>query len=360
MAACFGDNTLRRMLHGEIMHSGLSPESMNCTVDSLEIVDPATLLYLAEFIRIDQDASEQLDQFAILRQLDSIFSAPLLCMNKEEWEAEYEDVLKVDAVDLRQLRCLVKELGRENFERLINSDYTPSLEVLILAANCQVALEALLLGPVTPEAVPTVPPAAPTTTSLPQAEPEATPASQARAVVQVPTTDPVETVQPGMLAPDFDLRFYEDRAEESLSQRLSDLRGTPVVLLFWFPDCEPCKTNLANMENEFRGARWVGAKFIGVQILGSPQEGQATVADSGLSSGITHIKLPGSKQRTILDESHRSITHGCRQPSNQAHKTISRRGELAAPGSGGGFHHVCTPFKLLRARTSPLVASLHL
>ena len=80
----------------------------------------------------------------------------------------------------------------------------------------------------------------------------------------------------------------------------------------------------------------------------------------GMVTGITHIKLPGSKQRTILDESHRSITHGCRQPSNQAHKTISRRGELAAPGSGGGFHHVCTPFKLLRARTSPLVASLHL
>ena len=77
-------------------------------------------------------------------------------------------------------------------------------------------------------------------------------------------------------------------------------------------------------------------------------------------AGITHIKLPGSKQRTILDESHRSISHGCRQPSNQAHKTISRRGELAAPGSGGGSHHVCTPFKLLRARTSPLVASLHL
>ena len=79
-----------------------------------------------------------------------------------------------------------------------------------------------------------------------------------------------------------------------------------------------------------------------------------------LLAGITHIKLPGSKQRTILDESYRGITHGCRQPSNQAHKTISRRGELAAPGSGGGFHHVCTPFKLLRARTSPLVASLHL
>ena len=54
------------------------------------------------------------------------------------------------------------------------------------------------------------------------------------------------------------------------------------------------------------------------------------------------------------------VCDGCRQPSNQAHKTISWRGELAAPGSGDGFHHVCTPFKLLRARTSPLVASLHL
>ncbi len=87
---------------------------------------------------------------------------------------------------------------------------------------------------------------------------------------------------------------------------------------------------------------------------------QSTMWPVYFGPGITHIKLPGSKQRTILDESHRSISHGCRQPSNQAHKTISRRGELAAPGSGGGFHHVCTPFKLLRARTSPLVASLHL
>ncbi len=46
-------------------------------------------------------------------------------------------------------------------------------------------------------------------------------------------------------------------------------------------------------------------------------------------TGITHIKLPGPKYRTILDESHCSFTHECRQPSNQAHKTISRRRELA-------------------------------
>ena len=47
-------------------------------------------------------------------------------------------------------------------------------------------------------------------------------------------------------------------------------------------------------------------------------------------TGIPHIKLPGPKQRAILDESHSSITHECRQQSNQAHKTIYRRRELAA------------------------------
>ena len=45
---------------------------------------------------------------------------------------------------------------------------------------------------------------------------------------------------------------------------------------------------------------------------------------------ISHIKLPGPRQGTMLDESHRSISHERRQPSHQAHKTISRRRELAA------------------------------
>ena len=111
--------------------------------------------------------------------------------------------------------------------------------------------------------------------------------------------------------------------------------------------------------NDLDGGKWY---FIPENSDAGPLEDILQLYFWGLAflAGITHIKLPGSKQRTILDESHRSISHGCRQPSNQAHKTISRRGELAAPGSGGGFHHVCTPFKLLRARTSPLVASLHL
>ena len=49
-------------------------------------------------------------------------------------------------------------------------------------------------------------------------------------------------------------------------------------------------------------------------------------------TGIPHIKLPGPKHRTILDESHSRFTHEYRQPSNQAHKTIRRRRELVFDG----------------------------
>ena len=48
------------------------------------------------------------------------------------------------------------------------------------------------------------------------------------------------------------------------------------------------------------------------------------LADVAISSCL------GPKQRTMLDENHGSITHQRRQPSNQAHKTISPRRELAA------------------------------
>jgi hypothetical protein len=51
---------------------------------------------------------------------------------------------------------------------------------------------------------------------------------------------------------------------------------------------------------------------------------------SSALTDIYHIKLPGSRQLTVSDESHGSIIHERRQPSNQDHKAISRRCELAA------------------------------
>ena len=81
----------------------------------------------------------------------------------------------------------------------------------------------------------------------------------------------------------FDLHFYETRAGESLPQRLSGLLGTPVVLMFWFPGCDPFMTDLQDIGSVYRGLRWGGVRFIGVQTHGCPQEGQEIVDELDLS-----------------------------------------------------------------------------
>ena len=73
---------------------------------------------------------------------------------------------------------------------------------------------------------------------------------------------------------------------------------------------------------------------------------------------ISHINLPGPMERTMLDESHSSITHERGQLSNEAHQTICRRRELTFDKQGGGFDHAYTPFQLGQARSSSL-ATLH-
>ena len=72
----------------------------------------------------------------------------------------------------------------------------------------------------------------------------------------------------------------------------------------------------------------------------------------------------GSKQGTILDESHRSITHERRQPSHRAYKTICRRGELAFDGQrrwlSPRLHSLQTPrgtHLALGCLSSPLMTS---
>ena len=75
---------------------------------------------------------------------------------------------------------------------------------------------------------------------------------------------------------------------------------------------------------------------------------------------ISHIKLPGRKQRTRLDESQGSNIDQRRQTSHQAHKTISQSRELAAARQRRQLSPRLHPFEPLQARTSPLVTSLRL
>ncbi len=60
---------------------------------------------------------------------------------------------------------------------------------------------------------------------------------------------------------------------------------------------------------------------------------EPTISYSARLTGIPLIKLPGRKQRTVLDERRGSINCECRQTFHQAHKTIRRRRELAFDGS---------------------------
>ena len=79
--------------------------------------------------------------------------------------------------------------------------------------------------------------------------------------------------------------------------------------------------------------RWPGSRAEGIVLV------LARISSSNTSGPLTkhladipHIKLPGSRQRTMLDESHSSFSHEYRQPPNQAHKTIWPRRELVFSG----------------------------
>ena len=90
-------------------------------------------------------------------------------------------------------------------------------------------------------------------------------------------------------APDFSLTLYgtETRtAGETL--RLSDLKGKPVVLNFWFPSCPPCVAEMPEFERVFQNHKSYGLEFIGVQLVGidTAYDGQNFVNEVGVSYAL--------------------------------------------------------------------------
>ena len=110
------------------------------------------------------------------------------------------------------------------------------------------------------------------------------------------------------------------------------------------------------------GAAWLDPLEAKASRYGEP-ELPYIIAVNGLSRNYPYQTL-GSKQGTILDESHRSITHERRQPSHRAYKTICRRGELAFDGQrrwlSPRLHSLQTPrgtHLALGCLSSPLMTS---
>ena len=115
--------------------------------------------------------------------------------------------------------------------------------------------------------------------------PEETASNGSKQPASESTVEPVtaETV------PDFELALFgnENHAEGEMVS-LSDFRGRPVVLNFWFPSCPPCRAEMPDFEAAFLRHKDSGLQFIGVQQVGldSAQDGQEFIDELGISYAI--------------------------------------------------------------------------
>ncbi len=114
-------------------------------------------------------------------------------------------------------------------------------------------------------------------TGKPIAEDEAT------AIKAAATIDSADT------APDFEITLFQTalhNAGETL--RLSDLKGNPVVVNFWFPSCPPCRAEMPDLEAAFQNHRKDGVEFVAVQLVGldTAQDGQEFIEEVGVNFAV--------------------------------------------------------------------------
>ena len=109
--------------------------------------------------------------------------------------------------------------------------------------------------------------------------------------------------------------------------RLSDLKGEPVVINFWFPSCPPCRAEMPDLEKVFQNHREDGVHFVGVQLLGldSAQDGQEFVEEVGVNfaigpdedgSIIRQYEIPGFPSTVFVDRDLK-IVHEWTGPLNE-------------------------------------------
>ena len=91
------------------------------------------------------------------------------------------------------------------------------------------------------------------------------------------------------LAPDFQLAlFANDNTAKGELIKLSQFRGQPVVINFWYPSCPPCRLEMPDLEATFQKHKEDGVQFIGVQLLGldSVEDGEEFIEEFGISYAV--------------------------------------------------------------------------
>lgn len=113
-------------------------------------------------------------------------------------------------------------------------------------------------------------------------------------------------------APDFTLTLYGTETRQAgETLRLSDLKGKPVVLNFWFPSCPPCVAEMPEFERAFQNHKTYGVEFVGVQLVGvdTAADGQNFVSEVGVTYAlgpdeddiITKYKVNGFPMTVFID-----------------------------------------------------------
>ena len=124
--------------------------------------------------------------------------------------------------------------------------------------------------------------------STPSPTPLPTPTEAIPEATTPPATLPAPPVASGEPAPDFSFTLFQ--GEDILGSptlRLSQLRGTPVVLNFWARYCTPCWTEMPDLQEFYEdfGAR---VHLVGVDVgqftgLGSPKDAAGLLESLGIT-----------------------------------------------------------------------------
>ena len=97
------------------------------------------------------------------------------------------------------------------------------------------------------------------------------------------------TVDSADTAPDFEITLFQTALHDAGENlRLSDLKGHPVVVNFWFPSCPPCRAEMPDLEAAFQSHRKDGVEFVAVQLLGldTAQDGQDFIDEVGVNFAV--------------------------------------------------------------------------
>ena len=194
VANCLSNDTLKQMIRDRLgRDDDLSPETLMCFTDRLDTSDPASILIFFDLITLSNEAEQEIYVEEMESRVEAVSYVGLtLCLDKEEWTNFFGDTLNVAEVELRQLRCLVSELGPDNIHSLVSvldDGEAPTTVLFSAAQRCGLDIEAML--------IPAATPAPPIATLSPSARPTATPAPAATAK----PAPPAPTAVPAVPAP---------------------------------------------------------------------------------------------------------------------------------------------------------------